>query len=314
MQENIIIFDWLSITSKNPDPEYFIDMLGIDSRNFELVKGAHGYRQRLYFSGISIHYDGGLNMGTWLEMSGSGCRTFETLGSCDFGYIFSKVLEPSEDLHITRLDVAFDDHTGILDIDTLFVDTLHQEYISRSRTWEIVKSSKGCTINIGSHQSDALIRIYDKAAERKLDSNIHWVRVELQLRDDRAQAFLVQLKLADGDIGNTFCGVIYNYLRYVVPSLSDDNRWRWELKPYWAEFLSGASKISLYDRPGMEYNLERVKNYVFGQAGNSIDTLIQIIGKDAFFEELNSRPSEPNSKQKHLVKEHLLKKEVTYNV
>jgi len=306
VQENIIIFDWLSITSKNPNPQYFIDLLGMDSKNFELVKGAHGYRERLYFSGISIHYDGGLNMGTWLEMSGQGCRTFETLGSCDFGYIFSKVLSPSEDLHITRLDVAFDDHTGILDIDTIFQDTVNQEYISRFRMWEVIKSAKGCTVNIGSHSSDVLIRIYDKAAERKCEDGVHWVRCELQLRNDRCLAFIVQLQLFQGDIGKVFTGVIHNYLRYVVPDERDANRWRWELKPYWANFLDGASKISLYVTPGMEYNLERVKNFVFGQAGNSIDTLIKIIGKDEFYKELMQRESSLTEKQRHLINEHLM--------
>ena len=86
-------------------------------------------------------------------------------------------------LYITHLDVVFDDHTGILDIERIAQDTQEQRFVSRMKYWEVVRSSGGISCQIGSPKSKILVRIYDKAAERGFTDGRHWVRVELQLRD-----------------------------------------------------------------------------------------------------------------------------------
>ncbi len=111
-----------------------------------------GYRDRLYFNCISIHFNGRPGM-------------------------------------ITCLDVAYDDHTGMLDLDEIIQDTRKHEHVSKSDYWKIVASSKGQAVQYGSPQSDVLIRIYDKARERNCPAGQHWVRCELQLRPERASAF-----------------------------------------------------------------------------------------------------------------------------
>lgn len=195
--EDKIIYDWVSITSKIHSPDDFIRLLGLDhdSISWEKVKGAHGYRDRLYWEKISIHYNGADGMGIWLEMSGQGCRAFETFGSGDYEALFSEVFENPGDMNITRLDVAFDDHSGLLDIAEICEDTRKQEYVSRFQGWEVVDSDKGSSVTFGSRSSEILIRIYDKAAERGFDDGRHWVRVELQLRRERARAFLAGLRI-----------------------------------------------------------------------------------------------------------------------
>ena len=74
--------------------------------------------------------------------------------------------------------------------------------------------------------SSVLIRIYDKAAERGLPEGQHWVRVELQLRDERAEAFCFD----PAPIGLLFRGVLVNYVRYVDDPGTDSNCWRWPMK------------------------------------------------------------------------------------
>ncbi len=108
-----------SITSKIDSPQTLIELLGLNREGvvWEQVKGMHGYMDWLTFGGVNIHYNGREDMGVWLEMSGQGCRTFESFGSGDYDGLFCYVLENPEELHITRLDVAFDDHTGILDME-----------------------------------------------------------------------------------------------------------------------------------------------------------------------------------------------------
>lgn len=191
--ENKIIYDWVSITSKIHSPDNFIALLGLnkDSIVWEQVKGAHGYQDRLYWEKISIHYNGTEDMGIWLEMSGQGCRAFESFGTGNYEALFDEVFDNPDQMNITRLDVAFDDHSGLLDINQICQDTKAQEYISRFKGWEVIDSDKGSSVTLGSKSSEILIRIYDKAAERGFLDGRHWVRVELQLRRERARSFLL---------------------------------------------------------------------------------------------------------------------------
>ena len=87
--ENIVLYDWLSFTTKKHSPEEIVSALGLMSCPFEVVKGARGYRDRLYFSSISIHFNGRPDMGVWVEMSGQGCRTFETCSSIGWDKLFT---------------------------------------------------------------------------------------------------------------------------------------------------------------------------------------------------------------------------------
>lgn len=304
--ENLVLYDWFSFTSKKHSPEQLMQALGLTHVPWSEAKGARGYQDRKYFSAISIHYNGRDDMGVWVEMSGQGCRTFESLSTLSedneqkWASLFSFIRE--NNLNLTRLDVAYDDHTGVLDLGDLVRDTQTGMYISKSDYWELVLSSKGTTIQIGSPQSKVLIRIYDKARERNCDPDEHWIRCELQLRDDRASQF-TKINLP---IGEAFSGVILNYLRYVEPA-DDANKWRWPMTDYWMRFIEDAQRISIYCAPGMIYNEERCRKYVINQAGNAIDALIRMYGVDDFMELLSSRQTKQNPKYDMLVKEHQAK-------
>lgn len=197
------------------------------------------------------------------------------------------------------MDVAFDDHTGVLDIARIAEDTRNGSFVSRSDYWETRLSSKGSTVIIGSPQSKVLIRIYDKAAERHCEGGTHWVRVELQLRDDRAAQF-IRIPLT---IGEAFSGVVLNYLRYVIPQEVDTNKWRWPMTDYWIDMLELLTPISVYTAPGMEYNIDRCREYVVNQAGNAIDAMIRIYGVGEFRHMIATRPTVPNPKYERLVQE-----------
>ena len=295
--ENIVLYDWLSFTSKNHTPEELIDALGLSHVNWTVTKGARGYRDRKYFSCISVHYNGRPDMGVWVEMSGQGCRTFESLSAVGWEDLFLFIRENG--LKITRLDVAYDDHTGVLPMDQIVEDTQSGLFVSKSDYWETVLSSKGSTVQIGSAQSRVLIRIYDKARERRCEPGTHWIRCEIQLRDDRA----VQFTRIALPIGQAFAGVLLNYLRYIQPS-DDENRWRWPMTDYWLNFVEDAERISIYQAPGMEYNMDRCKSYVVNQAGNAIDAMIQVYGLNEFARMIEERPVAPNPKYQLLVREH----------
>ena len=303
ISENIILYDWLSVSSKDPDPQSWFPLLGMEGFPWEEMEhGRNGSRKGLYYGSISIMYDGNENMGTCLEMSGQGCRTFESEGTGDFDGLFQLFQDRQDLYHVTRLDVAFDDHTGLLDMDQLAMDVQDREYVSRMKRVEVnidivdCSDRDGKTIYFGRKSSEIMFRIYDKAYERNLSEDVHWVRVEMQLRGDRAFSFIQQPE----PIGEKFRGVLVNYVRMVDPS-SDSNKWRWPMKEYWERLIDGISRIRLYVKPGEEYNIMQLDNFVFSQAGNAISTELEILGLPEFIRRLQSRSQELPSKYKYLL-------------
>lgn len=298
-----MIYDWVSISFKNRSVYDIIDLLGLGYEGivWETTKGAFGYRDRLYWEKISIHFNGREDMGILLEMSGQGCRAFESFGHGDFGVLFDVVFQDPDNVHLTRLDVAFDDHEGLLDITQLCADSREGEFISKFRSGNVTYGlidDPGKSALFGSRSSEILIRIYDKAAERGYTDGRHWVRVELQLRRDRALAFLQD----QSDLGERFCGVLRNYLRFIeAPDGDDTNRWRWPMKSYWEQLLNGVSRIVLFTKPGAEYNMLNVENFVFRQAGGAIYTYLECFGIEEFIDRLIHRGVPLNAKYKSLL-------------
>lgn len=301
MDDNCILYDWFACTlpcygdfyykycqdvDTIFDGSVFIELLGLQDVSFQVGHGVKGYSRRLWFEGINIHLPGSDEKTEfcWLEMSGSGCRTFETVGHGNWDLLFQFALEYC---HITRLDVSFDDHSGILDMPTLFDDTFkHRNFVTKSFCHKLVyelnerSASEAYTIYHGSDQSEVKIRIYDKAAQlHRVDE--HWIRVEMELHRDRASDFL---RLQE-PLGLAWCGVLLNYLRYVEPS-SDSNKWRWPLKKYWSDLVGAAEPLHLPAHKTVEYNLDKLDKFVFYTSGNAIRTVVQNCGVDVFFQHL----------------------------
>ena len=298
--KNRFIIDWLSFSTKNYRLEEMITMLGLKV-SFQRMKGMHGYKDRLYYESISIHYNGSVDQGIWVEMTGKGCRAFESFGSGDYDFIFNMALE--DEIKITRLDIAYDDFEGVLDMSRICKDTINQNYISKWKSFEVIYSSGGNSVLLGSRHSDILLRIYDKKAEQKVKDIPQWVRAELQMRDDRALGFIRAYKLGLMDLGHIYLSVINNYLRYVTPTNDSNNR-RWPNTDYWDNFISDAEKISIYDKPGTEYTLDCLYDFVIRQCGNSIDAFLKIQGVSSLVEELKERGTRPNAKYIKLIEEY----------
>lgn len=315
--ENIVLFDWLSATMKTPlvngedketqlsYAEHFISALGLDAGMFTTTDGPHGKNNRLWLDGINIHLPNETKNYVWLEMSGSGCRAFETYGHGNWNSLLEFCVNNS---NIKRLDCAFDDHNQILDMQQLVIDTyFNRSFISRSHYHEVQLSfddrtgDEGTSIYHGRECSNILIRIYDKAAQlRRKDEK--WNRVEIQMRDSNAMEY-AQKFVQGSDLGSLWAGVLVYYLRYCEPSDSDSNKWRWHIKDYWKSLIGDAESIKLLTTPGVEYNMTKLENYVMHQAGNSIWTYIQAFGYLAFREKLEkSLPAEMPVKYKDLLK------------
>lgn len=308
---NKIIYDWLSFTSKIHSQGNIVDLLGFSELTFRIIPGAHGYKDRLYYDKVSIHYNGREDMGVWCELSGQGCRNFETFGHGDYERLFDFIAEHDNVMNLTRLDVAYDDFDGLLDLDLIIEYVQKQYYISPFREWQIVLGSKGNSILLGSPKSDILIRIYDKAKERGFEDGRHWVRLEIQMRRKLAENF-ANLNMS---ISEKFFSVLNNYLRFLDPNENESNKSRWDTAPFWLDFLESLQRISIYEKPGTEYNEFSLENYVMKQAGNSIHTYIECFGKDKFFDELQHRGTMLNKKQEYLIDKHkTVQKDIYHNI
>lgn len=302
---NLILIDWLTVTFKSLSVDQIIRLLGLSGTSIvwqSLDCYMNGYPFRLSFDGINILYGARDDMGVCLTMSGQGCRAFESYGTNDWLGLFRFLVEgvEGEDINITRIDLAFDDHTGILDIDTLVDDTDDHFYVSKSRWWKVEYGSEGTSIYHGSPRSNTRIRIYDKAAERGMHDGTHWIRVELQLRDEIASSCVDQLTRSD--VGDTFRAVLRNYLTYRVPS-DDSNKSRWLIADYWEDLLQGVSAIRLWSSPGTEYNLFRMERWLVDQCGAAISCYRDILGLDTLNQQIKLKYTRRSPKYEKLVLE-----------
>lgn len=306
-QENLFLIDWLTFTTTMHGFEGVYDLLGMSADMFTQAQtGRYGYSRRIFCGGVSI-LSGGFDesMGICVEMSGQGCRDFETLGSGDYAGIFLEILENPEQMHITRLDIAFDDHTGLLDVQGLCFETLAGNWVSRWTKYKVEYSDEGTSCTFGSRQSEMYLRFYDKAAERGL-SCVHWSRSEMVLKRQRAFEFIrILSEEHDGNVSGIqalFWGVLNNYLRFVVPDLEDTNKSRWETAGWWSNFVQSAACVQLFVKPGVEYNLHDTEKYVYNQAGNSFLTLIMCRGLDAIVDGIIHRNPLFSAKYQNLAK------------
>lgn len=292
---NCCLVDWLTFTTKIHSVSDLIDLLNMPAATWEHKQAyRYGYANRCSFAGITILSGGTDDMGICLEMSGTGCRSFESYSSLSWCALFRWIVEPTNECHITHIDLAFDDHTGILNMQQLLDDTDDHNYRKKGNWWKVEYGSQGFTIYHGSPQSEIRCRIYDKAAERGFLDGEHWIRVELVLRNNNAAA-AVQEILDRRSVGAVFCGVLRNYLCYLVPS-ADSNRSRWEIADYWSALLGSIERISLWHNPGLDYNLFNLQRYLVDQAGGAFITWAKICGLDSLENLLKNRNKRLNPK------------------
>ncbi len=303
MNTNKILIDYLTFTSKIDDKDSLISYLGLDKEDisFESRPGFYMYNDRLLFNEINILYNGrNEDMGVCCQMSGQGCRAFESFGTGDFNSIFADVKYHSgekKEMNITRLDLAYDDFDGVLDIKQICDSVRRRDYVSPFHFWQTEEGSQGASCYIGAPSSNFRIRFYDKAMERKYKDGRHWIRCEIQLRNELAMS----IACSDvNSIGERFVMALNNYIRFIEPG-DDTNLQRRKTAAWWLNFVEHLKKIRLYETPGVEYNEISLENYVFRQAGNSIFTYIECFGIDKFMENLKKRGTQLNPNQLRLI-------------
>lgn len=266
-----------------------MEMLGVEDVVWEEGKARDGWLYHEYFGGMHIYHGGREDVG--VEFSGSGCRMLESCNDNAFDWVglFRYIVDQGPDMNISRLDVAGDDHDGVLTMDKLYRYTQQRKYICKARRCVWMAGDEQ-SIVFGATSSDTRLRIYNKALERGVDGS--WIRCEFQLRDKAADSFILNWLQRGGQIGETYGGVLLNYLRYVTSSPMDcqNNYDRLRTTAWWSEFVATSEKIKNITVGGLEYNYGNLADFIEGQCagalrayvaanGGSVDKLLEVISK-----------------------------------
>lgn len=173
----------------------------------------------------------------------------------------------------TRIDIAFDDFTGTLDIEEIDRKLRQGEVVTRWRQAKTQTGSytvgegvdNGQGVTVGSRSSNSYCRIYDKKMEREarekpvdLDS---WVRVEVEIKGKKAQelAKILAGTAISGGAGNVLSNMLYGLLDFKEPG-TDSNKSRWDTSGWWMDFIQATEKLRL-SLPKEERTLDDVKEW-----------------------------------------------------
>lgn len=294
---NVFTVDWVTV-SFNLDVYSVIALLGLDHVKFSFSeKYSWGYPCTAEYGHIKVYYNPDdlpenfdiprypkAHKGCCLNMSGQGCRDFETYSpDLSWAMLFSRI--KVADGNFTRLDLAYDDRSGVIFLPRLAMDVAERNFIGHARQTmrlysdDIENDLQGLTVYVGSQKSDLFIRIYDKAAERGYQpSEMHWVRVEIEMRHDRA-VLAADAVSTDPHIGHVFAGILANYLKIVTPN-GDSNKSRWPVADYWEKLLHDVSALHL-TMPGIEYNFRKSEVYFLKQYHQYLRAYYVIYGENA---------------------------------
>ncbi|MFS3933173.1 DNA relaxase NicK [Bacillus subtilis] len=264
----VSMVDYIRVSFKAHDVDRIIEEVLHLSKDFmtEKQSGFYGYVGTFELDYIKVFYSApDDNRGILIEMSGQGCRQFESFLECrkktwyDF---FQDCM--AQGGSFTRFDLAIDDKKTYFSIPELLKKAQKGECISRFRKSDFNGSfdlsdgiAGGTTIYFGSKKSEAYLCFYEKNYEQAEKYNIpleelsDWNRYELRLKNERAQVAIDAL-LKTKDLTLIAMQIINNYVRFVD---ADENitREHWKTSLFWSEFIGDVGRLPLYVKPQKDF-------------------------------------------------------------
>lgn len=166
---------------------------------------------------------------------------------------------------------------------------------------------KGATVYLGA-RNRTHCRFYDKIAEMKAhqkeyDENIkHWVRFEMQLCRDNAEALIEKLvELSEEDFNIYLPEVLNNMVRFIdITESSPSNYYRCPSKDWWAEFIGTLSKSKLVHKKPTVNHFVKVSDWIENNVAASAYGIIKCKGVEGFLSLIKSG-SEKHFKQSHKI-------------
>ncbi len=312
------LFDYVRIRLDTHDSAMVIEQLLGLKKDYMLYedRGFYGYVAMYSFDTIKVMLSpDGDNKGTLIELSGQGCRSFEsflTAQSCTWFDFFRKCKQA--DGHFTRLDIAINDRQGILSIETLLEKVMNSECVTRFKTCDfngsrrfLTGESQGTTLYLGSKKGEVYFCFYQKNYEELRKKGVALEdakiinRYELRFKNKRAESVVADL-LNRNRIDNTVFETINHYLRFVD---SDGTKRRTNLSENkeWALFIGNYhGNLRLVTEPN-EVFYEKSVNWWRKSIAPTTKMLL-IIDDNLKTEVVNNMIDEAtlNEKQKHIIR------------
>lgn len=311
--KNAYLIDWLTFSVKCHTVNEILSFLQIDEiiPMLECTKGYWRYEHCISYGKLSILY-GGTNNSITVNMSGQGCRTFETYSKLSWHeLLYYACYEPGN--NITRFDMAFDSFDKKLKLDkveriaTKNINALrNNEKTTNLRTKfeyiDVHNTTKGLTVYFGSNSSDIQIMMYDKARERgyEIEDKLDWKRTEIQLRNENAQLYVQNILKGELSYGEIFSITLNNYLAFI--NEDDINKSRCTLLSWWEKYLETTKRIKIFERKNIDYNLPKLEKFLNHNCSSSIKTYYEIYGQKGI-DDIIKNAKTLSAKQKKIIKD-----------
>ena len=290
-----MLFDYVKIRFSTLDIQHIIkDILKLNI-NYMLHEdyGHYSYAEHYSLGDIFIYTSADEEKGVLLELKGRGCRQFESYLLAQQRSWYDFLMDALIDGGVMkRIDLAINDHTGILDIPELAEKCRKREYIGKSRSYKFYQSGElikhreddreymGRTLYLGSLKSDVYFCIYEKDYEQyvKLGTPLEEAdiinRFEIRLRNERAY-YAVRDLLTYYDAEQTAFSIINQYVRFVDEE-PDKRKNDWKLNDRWAWFIGdNRQSLKLTTKPE-PYTLDRTLRWVQRQVAPTLKMLKKI--------------------------------------
>lgn len=260
----------------------------------DMGRGGYGYAHSLKRGQVTVYHGGNVNPDTVsVVVSGSGCRQLEQEGLIGGVDVLLRGVSPWEawlfDVveaggTFARFDVALDDRTGLLSMETIEKSFMSGDCSTRFRDMRSERGydssgvATGHTLYFGSRQSLMFVRIYHKGLEQLVRGQAegepeNWIRCELQARDERADK-LVENIIKQGM--RSVASILWSYLDFKTPESREEyrekDRYLRDTAVWWLEFINRVEKTRLGVAPRV-VNVDKMIAWVRRQVAPTLHVI-----------------------------------------
>jgi phage replication initiation protein len=264
-----IVLDWLAFTVTDT-PEHRRNVFATFEVDGPNSGGRYGYEYSAVVlgSGRVLWSDVNPGQGLHVILPSSALAELHTDWRTMLQIVFGN------DGWITRIDLAFDDFAGLIDIDLMNHKIELGELTTRFKLKEKRNGKTPIgqraifsqTLEMGNRESQSFIRVYDKVIEqgKKGIPTDHetWTRIELESKKERATEIAKRLIETESvkEVAEFCAGLLYGLVDFKVFNAEDTNITRWKTSPWWVEFLGNVAKVRL-SLPKIVQTFEGVKRW-----------------------------------------------------
>lgn len=303
--ELTLLFDYVRIRFPTHDAKSLIENVLKLKMAFMIHDdyGFYGYSGRYVFSNVQVLVSPPDDkLGTLLELKGQSCREYEgiLLAHDQNWFDFFRECQQHQGT-FKRIDLAINDHTGLLNIPKLIQKCKVNECVSVMRRFQGLNSGSmnddsvdghGSTLYVGSMKSDIYFCIYEKQAEQEYRHGADTPdlgiknRFEIRLKNDRARLAVEDL-INYNDAERTAFGIVTRYIRFVDRGKGDDHS-KWPLNPDWIAFC-GKGRLPLHLTLAPEpFDLRRTRAWIKKQVAPTLKVLLEIDGWNGTLETMET--------------------------